>query len=92
MLFILQIKKTSSKIIFEVVYLKKIIVFMCIFLCMSSIVFGVEDTLQNESDETTVITPSTYEFKTLKGEVVEAGEVYEKTTGNYKEKCQDIKV
>ena len=85
--------------------MKKIIVFMCIFLCMFSIVFGVENNVSSgdeilqgeesvvsgEESDVTLITPETFVFKTLKGEVIEAGEPYDSADGT-KERCQDIKV
>ena len=58
------------------IYLKKIIVFMCIFLCMFNVVWGVEENnlsgdnlLTNNENQITIITPETYVFKTLKGEI-----------------------
>ena len=83
--------------------MKKIIVFMCVFLCMFSSVFGAEENVASgeenfetkdnvavsgENLEATVITPETYEFKTLKGEIIEAGEPYDLGS----ERCQDVKV
>lgn len=67
---------------------------------MFSITFGVEENNINkekiiennpsgEIKEITKVTSETFVFKTLKGEIIEAGEPY---TLNNDEKCQDIKV
>lgn len=83
--------------------MKKIIIFMCIFLCMYNIVLGVEENnlsgdnillieekiKSEEQNQITPITPETYVFKTLKGEIVEAGEPYD---DGINQKCQDVKV
>ena len=78
--------------------MKKLIVFMCVFLCMFGNVLAIEnfsgETLDEEIskienvEKNEVITPETYEFKTLKGKVLEASEPYDLGS----EKCQDVKV
>lgn len=75
--------------------MKKIIVFMCIFLCMFNITFGTEndftsgDLKVQKEEEIPKITAETFEFKNLKGEIIEAGLPYD---SEYGEKCQDVKV
>lgn len=70
---------------------------MCIFICMFNIVFATENietekekklSGDNEEKQTTQITAETYEFKTLRGKVIEAKEP-EEING---EKCQELKV
>ncbi len=75
------------------------------FLCMFSMVYATEPSTdldeaktesgemqRNDEAEKTKITSETFVFKTLKGEVIEAGVPYDKEEGNVKERCQDIKV
>ena len=83
--------------------MKKFIVFICIFLCMFNIAFATDETSlaennveeniieSGEKNEITLITPETFVFKTLKGEIIEAGEPYNSRDGT-SEKCQDVKV
>lgn len=80
--------------------MKKVIVSMCIFLCMfSGFVYGAEPIVINEKsgekinsgDEIEKITAETFVFKTLKGEIIETGEPYDTSEG-MKERCQDVKV
>lgn len=77
--------------------MKKIVIFMCMFLCMFNGVFAsdisandasISGDNEKASGEVELITADTFEFKTLKGEVIEAGEPYESEN----EKCQDLKV
>ena len=76
--------------------MKKIIVCVCIFLCMFNFVYAtqIEET-SGETDSGDIaaerITADTFTFKTLKGEIIEAGEVYESDDG-MNEVCQDVKV
>lgn len=72
--------------------MKKFLIFMCIFLCMFNITLGVEDVsgeieIKNE-EENLLITPETFEFKNLKGEIIEAGDAYNSNG----EMNQDVKV
>lgn len=77
---------------------------MCIFLCMFSFTYAVENTKNIEARPVEIldssgedienidkITADTFVFKTLKGEIIEAGEPYD-TDDGMKERCQDVKV
>ena len=67
--------------------MKKILYLFMILLCISGVCFASGD----EQPAVVEHTPE-YTFKTLRGQVVEAGEVYEETVGYDTFKYQDVKV
>lgn len=74
---------------------------MCVFLCMlSGFVCASESASPTETiisaesisgEQAEKITADTFVFKTLKGEIIEAGEPYD-LDNDMKERCQDVKV
>ena len=82
--------------------MKKIILFMYIFLCMFGVTLGMEEISfsgegeivldeSGEKNEIIPITSETFTFKTLKGEILEAGKPYSESEET-DEMCQDVKV
>lgn len=67
--------------------MKRILYLFMVLLCVSGVCFASGDTNEDE-----VFKTPEYTFKTLKGEVVEAGEVYEENIGYDSFKYQDVKV
>ncbi|MBQ9279752.1 MAG: YibE/F family protein [Clostridia bacterium] len=77
---------------------KKIWTLVIVLLCVGSFIFATdignieeEDIVSNEQADYYENIPE-YTFKTLKGEILEAGEVYEETNGYTTFKYQDVKV
>lgn len=78
--------------------MKKIVIVMCIFLCMFNITFATEvinslgetspQNIESDEEKNPSITSETFEFKNLKGEIIEATPPYNSSDGLN----QDVKV
>ena len=84
--------RESSKIIQEVILLKRIILLLCLFFCLCPISIATSVKEEEEQlQETVKLSNSNYRFETLKAQIVEASEPYE-SDDEMKGKYQDLKV